>query len=693
MSAHSNNLGSEHTLGGIASRTKARPGGKLSKPERHFLASFALKHRVWILAIGHAVIFAVAYWLAFALRFDFGIPKSIVAKLQISLPIIVLIKLVIFHLFKHYHGWWRYVTFADLLSLGRATVFALFAVVLLNHYALPRDAEGVYFIPRGVVILDAIITGVIIGLLRSSWRLYREGLWITMGKKDRHATLMVGADHQSGVVAHQIQTHPNAPYRIVGFVDRTGDRRGARLGGIPIVGSVSEIVTLASQYKATDVLVMGGTLTGSDLRNLMDECEASEIELKMIPSVVDHLNNDTQIPIRSVAINDLLRRDPIILDMETISEQIADRTVMVTGAGGSIGSEICRQLLPFKPKSLIVVDQAENSLFIINSELKRDVAAVQVVPCVANVLDSDRMKRIFAEHRPDFVFHAAAHKHVGLMEYNVVECVQNNVFGTKCVADLADQFQSTKFVLISTDKAVHPASIMGASKQIAERYIHALAQESNGAFVVVRFGNVLGSNGSVVPIFQEQIRRGGPITVTDERMARFFMTIPEASQLVLQASAMGKGGEIFVLEMGEQIRIVDLARDLVRLSGLPRESIDIVYVGARPGEKLFEELYFDDERSLTTSHPKVRAAYHRPYSVDEVLDSIQALKITLDHGDDAVRRKLKEMVPEYNPPQWSSGNGNGKDRPGDANGHNGISARVHGSGSNSVLPKSEPTTK
>ena len=259
------------------------------------------------------------------------------------------------------------------------------------------------------------------------------------------------------------------------------------------------------------------------------------------------------------------------------------------------------------------------------------------------------MKALFVKHRPNFVFHAAAHKHVGLMEENVVECVRNNVFGTKCVADLADQFSAAKFVLISTDKAVHPASVMGASKQIAERYIHAMAQESRAAFLVVRFGNVLGSNGSVVPIFQEQIRRGGPITVTDHRMTRFFMTIPEASQLVLQASAMGRGGEIFVLEMGEQIRIVDLARDLVRLSGLPQDAIEIAYVGARPGEKLHEVLYFDEEEALTTSHPKVRAAYHRPYSVDEVLDAIRELELTLQHGDAAVREKLKDIVPEYTP--------------------------------------------
>ncbi len=652
MKAPLNSTPGEPVFGGMASSVALRSVVRAEAADKRFLARWMLKYRVWILGLGHALVFAVAYWLAFALRFDFEMPARITVKLQQSIGIVIVIKLVIFFAFQQFHGWWRYVTFADLVALGRATLFALIAIVLLNHYVLPRDGE-VYFIPRGVVILDTITTGAILGLLRSSWRLYREGLWVTMGKKDRRPMLMVGADHQTSIVAHQIQMHPDAPYRIVGFVDLANDRCGARLGGIPIIGCLHDVASLAHDYKAAGVLVVGGNLPGADLRNLMDECERSHLSLKVIPSVLDHLNNDHQIPIRDVAINDLLRREPVELDMEAISAQIAGKSVMVTGAGGSIGAEICRQLLQFHPERLILLDQAENSLFLINAELAYHDAEVNVdiVPCVANVLDHDRMRRIFVSYSPDFVFHAAAHKHVGLMEGNVVECVQNNVFGTKSVADLANEFDATKFVLISTDKAVHPSSIMGASKQIAERYIHALAQESSSAFLVVRFGNVLGSNGSVVPIFQEQIRRGGPITVTDERMTRFFMTIPEASQLVLQASAMGRGGEIFVLEMGDQIRIVDLARDLVRLSGLPQGSIEIVYVGARPGEKLFEELYFDDEQSLKTRHAKVRAAYHRPYSVSEVLESIQSLKATLEQGDAAVRQKLKEVIPEFGSPR------------------------------------------
>lgn len=298
----------------------------------------------------------------------------------------------------------------------------------------------------------------------------------------------------------------------------------------------------------------------------------------------------------------------------------------------------------------MLVDNGENAVFLINNELMREAPESNLRPYVADVLDQERMRQIFEAEQPDLVLHAAAHKHVGLMESNIGQCVRNNVFGTKTVADLAREFETDKFVLISTDKAVNPTSVMGASKQIAERYIHSLAQESKGAFIVVRFGNVLGSNGSVVPLFKKQIQRGGPITVTDERMTRFFMTIPEASQLVLQAAAMGRGGEIFVLEMGEQIKIADLAKDLIRLSGLPSNAIDIEYVGIRPGEKLFEELYFDEEESLETSHPKVRAAYHRSYSVAEVLASIEQLGQLLHCPDSQVRRKLKEIVPEYTPP-------------------------------------------
>ena len=491
------------------------------------------------------------------------------------------------------------------------------------------------------------MTATILGALRASWRLCREYQWI--GKDRRRPTVMIGATDQNGVFAHQLHSHSDVPYRIVGFVDRDAARIGTHLGGIPVLGALQDLREVVESCRVKDVLVQADALEGDTLRDLMDTCEDAEIALKVVPSFADQLLGEETLPIRDVEINDLLRREPIKLDMESISKDIRNRVVVVTGSGGSIGSEICRQLLPFQPRDLVLVDNGENSLFLIHQELSELEHNCNLHPYVADVRDESRMRQIFEKWRPDFVFHAAAHKHVGLMESNVGQCVQNNVYGSKCVADLAHEYQADKFVLISTDKAVNPTSVMGATKQVAERYVNSLASDSNTAFIVVRFGNVLGSNGSVVPIFREQIRKGGPITITDFRMTRFFMTIPEASQLVLQASSMGQGGEIFVLEMGEQIPIVDLARDLVRLSGLPSDAIEIRHIGIRPGEKLYEELYCDEEKCLATTHPKVRAAYHRPYSPVEVRQSIADLLYAAEGNDAAVRQMLKTLVPEYIP--------------------------------------------
>ena len=382
----------------------------------------------------------------------------------------------------------------------------------------------------------------------------------------------------------------------------------------------------------------------------METCHQAGLRLRIIPSLQDRLDGDSRIPIRDIEINDLLRREPVQLDTSAIGSLLEGRTVMVTGAGGSIGSEICRQVLKFDPKALVLVGRGENRIFTIQRELLEESASAALHACIADIGDAARMRLLFERYRPEVIFHAAAHKHVPLMEGNVGEAIKNNVFGTRCVADLAHEFRAESFVLISTDKAVHPTSVMGVTKQIAERYVHTLSQESSTRFTVVRFGNVLGSAGSVVPIFQEQIRQGGPITVTDPRMERYFMTIPEASQLVLQAATMGRGGEIFVLEMGEPVRIVDLARDLVRLSGLPEGAVDVHFTGVRPGEKLFEELYFDEEETLPTSHPKVRAAYQRPYSLGEVRGGILLLERLVDNvPDDVLRQELHGLVPEFKP--------------------------------------------
>jgi FlaA1/EpsC-like NDP-sugar epimerase len=483
--------------------------------------------------------------------------------------------------------------------------------------------------------------------------MFSEQFWPIFDRSHNRPALLVGIDHNSALLAHQIQAHTQLHYRIKGFVSATDEvNRGQRLGRIPVLGGLGDISSIITSTGATDILVTAGILSGPQMRALMDECHRLGMVLKIIPPIEDLFDGDHHIPIREIEINDLLRRDPVQLDTNIIRTLLEGRIVMVTGAGGSIGSEICRQVMRFNPQSMILVGNGENPIFHVERELLAAHPAGIFHCRIGNVTDYARMRQIIQEFKPEVIFHAAAHKHVPMMEVNVGEAIKNNVLGTKCLVDLADEFGVQNFVFISTDKAVHPSSVMGATKHISERYVYATSQESATRFTVVRFGNVLGSNGSVVPIFQEQIRNGGPITVTDPRMTRFFMTIPEAAQLVLQAASMGEGGEIFVLEMGESVRIVDLAKDLIRLSGLPEHAIEVAFTGVRQGEKLFEELYFEDEETLSTKHPKLRAAYHRDYTLEEVRQAIAELQTLLHDSPAKLRKKLMEIVPEYTPPNW-----------------------------------------
>ena len=597
--------------------------------------------RVGLLALGHLTIFLGVYWLAFCLRFDFEPPSSQMLIFWTSLPWVLSLKSTVFYFSGHFHGWWRYVTLADLGALLRASMLSVVGLAALDHFILPIQ------IPRSILLMDALIAIVVLGGLRASFRMLREQFIPAFNHANYRRVLLVGADHSSGVLAHQIQSHSQLQYRIAGFLDINGGMRGSRLGGIPVLGSLEDVAQIAATHGAVEVLITSGSLSGTQLRKLMEQCDQAGLNVKIVPRVEDRFNGNRQIPIRNVEINDLLRREPVQLDSTAIGTLVADRTILVTGAGGSIGSEICRQLLKFQPQSIVLVGKGEHSIFTIDRELRRHKSTAKLVSCIADVTDERRMEQVFAQYQPAVIFHAAAHKHVPLMEANAGEAVKNNIAGTRCVADLADRFCAECFVLISTDKAVNPSSVMGASKNVAERYVLALSEISTTRFVVTRFGNVLGSTGSVVPVFQDQIRHGGPITVTDPRMTRFFMSITEASQLVLQAAAMGKGGEIFVLDMGEPVKIIDLARDLVRLSGLPEDSIEFRYTGIRPGEKLHEELYFVDEQTLPTTHPKIRAAYHRSYLREEVSQAIDELIHLADGPDGPVREKLCEVVPEY----------------------------------------------
>jgi FlaA1/EpsC-like NDP-sugar epimerase len=609
-------------------------------------------NRVWLLLAIHAVLFTTAYWTATQLRFDFDVPAEGRDIFGRTVLMLVGLKVASAWLFGSFHGWMRYVTFHDLTAVLRSSLIGTLAVVVADYWFFPR-----IHIPRSIVMMDLLLSVLFVGGIRSIGRLSREQIMPFLRMRflrevGFRPALIVGADPRALRIAEQIHSRPELKITIVGMLDADSHQHGRRIGGIPVLGSPADVAAHCAACGARDVFLVPGLMTDVDLRRLVDTCRTAEINLKVLPGGNDRsFDHDLLGPrglrMRDVEINDLLHREPVRLDDTSLCRFINGRVVAVTGAGGSIGSEICRQLLAYSPRSIVLIDQAENSLFNIDRELQAVAGPTSILPRIADVTDEARMRQLFQTHRPEVLVHAAAHKHVPMMEHNPSEALKNNTLGTKVVADLAHEFGLHGFVLVSTDKAVNPTSVMGLSKQLAERYVHALSQHSTTRFIAVRFGNVLGSVGSVVPIFHEQIRAGGPITVTHPEMRRFFMTIPEASQLVLQAGAMGKGGEIYVLDMGEPVRIVELAEDMIRLSGLSPADIEIRFTGMRPGEKLYEELYFDDEQTLSTPHPKLRVAYHRPYQLEEVerfFDSIRELSQEPDAA--TVIRGLKALVPE-----------------------------------------------
>lgn len=609
------------------------------------LLSQRLTKRAALALMIHAGVFVLAYYLAYSLRFDFNIPHNHLLGFFVTLTAVVFVKLMVFYSGGHCHRSWHYVSFSDLAALLRAATIATLIIAALDKLM----AEN-YRIFRSVLVLDWGLTIVMLGGLRAVARLMREEIRPRLFGNGYKKTLIVGANQSGETLARHLLSEPKLKSTVAGFLDHDESRYGSTVSGIPILGNPEYALQYAAALSVEQIFIIAGTLTGQQTRELMDDCRQAGIALKVIPAVDDLLTSDYTVQMRDVDINDLLRREPVRLSTDAISGLLAGRSVMVTGAGGSIGSEVCRQVLKFLPRQIILVERAENSLFVIEQEFRNLRIDAEVVPCIADINDRPRLENILETYRPEIIFHAAAHKHVPMMEYNPGEAIKNNVLGTRMLAELADEYGVAEFVMISTDKAVNPTSVMGASKQLAERFVHAFSEHATTKFVVVRFGNVLASNGSVVPIFQEQIRKGGPVTVTHPDIERFFMTIPEASQLVLQAAAMGKGGEIFVLDMGSPVRIVDLARDLIRLSGLSSDDIEVVFTGLRPGEKLYEELYFEDEKMLPTPHSKVFAAYHRPYSLEDVRLAIDQLAEVIDASPETIRRTIKATVPEYASP-------------------------------------------
>lgn len=618
-----------------------------------------LRYRRVLIALVHVVLFALALLLAFAIAYNFRNSDDWLRRLYLPLlPGVLVIKVVVFWAFGMYHGWWRYVSLQDLIRITLASYVGLFLFVAfftIAGYVLPARYPNLidplaYESFRQVIYgLDWLCTIALVGGVRLAVRLYHEEFrQLPGGRLTR--VLVIGAGNAGELALREIHRMPVEQYDVVGLLDDDPTKHGATMLGCRVLGGTDQIREMCERHGVDEVLLAMPTAPPRTVRKLVESLSGTNIRFRTLPAMADLIAGKVKVSqIRDVDINDLLGRAPAELDTAAISEYSQNKIVMITGAGGSIGSEMCRQVGRFHPGRLVLVEQAENALFHIERELRALFPELEIKSYICDIYDKDRIEHIFSLERPSVVFHAAAHKHVPLMELNPSEAIKNNVFGTKHCADAAAKSGCQKFVMISTDKAVNPTSVMGCSKRVAEMYIQSISHPGGTQFVTVRFGNVLGSNGSVVPIFKDQIARGGPVTVTHPEMRRYFMTIPEAAQLVMQAAAIGKGGEIFLLDMGEPVKIVDLARDLITLSGFtPGEDIEIVFSGTRPGEKLFEELSLKGEDMAPTSHEKIAIWKHLAKDrrfIEAAVEELGGLTNCMDGGQ--IRAALKRIVPQY----------------------------------------------
>jgi FlaA1/EpsC-like NDP-sugar epimerase len=610
--------------------------------------------RTWQTLIDLAAL-SLALWLAFIIRFDGAPPLSLFLRLIFLWPTVVGIQFALLIAFGIHHFAWRYVGLREVTRILHAVVAGSVVLLLVRFIVgalLPVSAVLQHaVIPIGVVLIDFVLAFVSITGVRALRRILGERSELFRRRARAPAetpTLLIGAGQAGLLVAKEIAACPELGITPVGFVDDDPAKMGTHLYGIPVVGSTEDLERICAERGARQALITIANAPGAQIRRINELCESASIPVKIIPGLYEIVGGSVSLNrIRDVAIEDLLGREPVVLDLESISEVVRRKVVLVTGAGGSIGSELCRQICRFSPKQLLLVERAENNLFAIHRELIALHPQIEIIPLICDICDEVRLDRIFSRYAPNVVYHAAAHKHVPMMEWNPGEAIKNNVFGTRAVANVANQHAVEIFVQVSTDKAVNPTSIMGSSKRIAEMYLQTESVTARTRFVTVRLGNVLGSAGSVVQIFREQIANGGPVTVTHPDMQRYFMMIPEACQLILQAAALANGGEIFVLDMGSPVRIVDLAKDMIRLSGYePDEEISVVFTGIRPGEKLYEELLLSDEHYDRTVHPKIVVGRIPSVSRERMDWALRLLNDAIDKDASELRRCIAAIIPE-----------------------------------------------
>jgi len=602
---------------------------------------FGSTRRLNVYLIEIAIILASAV-LAFLLRFDFAIPANFIRPLFVAIAVWLPVKLAFFRILGLDRRSARYVSLSDLVRFSVSYASAGFASLLILH---PLHSG----VPRSVYAIDFLLCVMLTTFLLAGVRIASESRNAPGPGSERKRTIVYGAGSAAASLLRDLRQDPSVRYNVIGLVDDNPEKRGLFLQGVKVLGSGVDLPAIAVKHSAEFVLIAIPSASGAQMKEILERCNAAEVPYKTIPGLAEIIEEGGLArQIRDVAVEDLLGRTPVSLEHDRISARLRGQTVLVTGAAGSIGSEICRQVARFRPAAIIGFEIAESPLFTLGLELARDFPGCVFHQEIGDIRSVPRLAEVFRRYRPGVVYHAAAYKHVPLMESHIFEAVENNVFGTMNVVQAACDFNVREFVMISSDKAVRPASVMGATKRLAELVVRSL-QPDGARYVSVRFGNVLGSSGSVVPIFKDQIARGGPVTVTDPEMRRYFMTIPEACQLVLQASTMGQSAEIFVLDMGRPVRIVDLARNLILLSGLrPDHDIKIQFTGRRPGEKLFEELNEDAEGLVPTHHEKILIyeGAARPWA--ELDGHLSSLRDGCTRRDmNATFRGLNQAVPEY----------------------------------------------
>ena len=605
-----------------------------------------------LMVFAHDVVAAgVAWTVAFWLRFNLDVPKEYEALMLARLPWVIAIHAAVFWALGLYRGLWRYASLPDmqriLLAVGVAALAVPATLTLL----------GIRFgVPRTVYVLTPLLLMLIVGGNRLAYRALKEGRLAPLITKPKATTVLVlGAGSAAAGLLKDLAA--STQWRVVGLLDDDAGKRGAEVVGVKVLGGIGDVRAVAERLGVEQAVIAMPSATHGERKRAVDLCTVAGLSVMTVPALSDIVAGNVSVSaFRPIELDDLLGRDPVELDSAGVHAFLDGKTVLITGCGGSIGAELCRQIAHFTPARIVLYEVSEFGLYSITQEFRDRYPSVPIASVIGDAKDERRVRAVFAQYRPKVVFHAAAYKHVPLMEEeNAFQAVVNNVLSTVVVARVAESHGAEKFVLVSTDKAVNPANVMGATKRLAEMACQALQPESCTRFVIVRFGNVLGSTGSVVPRFRQQIARGGPVTVTHPDIQRYFMSIPEAAQLVLQAAMMGKGGEIFVLDMGEPVRIADLAKQMIRLSGLAESDVRIEYTGLRPGEKLYEEPLADAEKTLPTPHPKLRVAQARTPENGKLLNEV--VEWLMNPGDQAVsrvREKLRGWVPEYTPPDIKS---------------------------------------